>query len=130
MPLATCFLTIWWSTLAAGHRGDMATKTPPLTLKDLQTAATIDDLPTMVPLLDEVTRLSDEHTALNKDVWDAGQRVRGPSSGRPTTATECDQLTSLTRDGFRRLVGWIHQAGVLPHPALSSQTVQIGAALG
>jgi len=75
----------------------MATKTPPLTLKDLQTAATIDDLPTMVPLLDEVTRLSDEHTALNKDVWDAGQRVRGPSRKAPRLRRQGEQFILILR---------------------------------
>jgi hypothetical protein len=81
----------------------MTIKKLTLTLKDLQTATSIDDLPTMVPLLADMTRLSDENDALSKAVWDAGQSLRGPASGRPTTADEFDRLTTLTRDGTRRL---------------------------
>jgi hypothetical protein len=42
-------------------------KKPELTLKDLQTAAALDDLPTMRPLLAEVERLTAELETLDKE---------------------------------------------------------------
>jgi hypothetical protein len=91
----------------------MAPKKPALTLKDLQTAASIDDLPTMVSLLAEVERLTTEEAELSKAVIEAASRLQGrhvdvysSAGARPAaiaSADEFDRLTTLTRDGSRRL---------------------------
>jgi hypothetical protein len=91
----------------------MAPKKPALTLKDLQAAASIDDLPTMVPLLAEVERLTTDEADLSKAVQEAHSRLSGrpigayasssPPPTPPATVEEFDRLTALARDGSRRL---------------------------
>lgn len=91
----------------------MTIKKLTLTLKDLQAAVSIDDLPTMVPLLTEVERLTTEEAELSKAVQEASSRLSGrpigafasssPPPTPPDTIEDFDRLTTLTRDGSRRL---------------------------
>ena len=86
-------------------------KKKPLTLKDLQAAASIDDL--MAELLAEVERLSTEEAELSKAVQEAHSRLTGrpvgayasssPPPTPPDSVEEFERLSTLTRDGSRRL---------------------------
>ena len=91
----------------------MAKKTTVLTLTDLRAATSIDDLPTMVPLIAEVERLTTEEAELSKAVTDAASRLQGrhvdvyaSARARPAaiaSAEEFDAMVTLQRDGSRRL---------------------------
>src|SRR5687767_5846321 len=87
--------------MALPERCDEMAPKKPLTMKDLDSGS-LEELPTMQSLCAEVSGLSEEEAELSKAVEDAAQRLRNPSR-RPDTVEEFDRLTTLTRDGARRL---------------------------